>query len=150
MASSMSVVHFAAVGSSSRCSVAWVRPWLFCVFAPLAGTSGEEGICFCAVRVYMFASPRRCKEDHGFGSQLEKTVSSSLCVQNEDMKQFSLCLPRTLASRRFPTSRPMPRRTKKQQENKAKANPKLAEVKKETNHACRERRKESGSSKSFS
>ena len=33
----MSFLHFAAVGSSSRCSVAWVRPWLFCVFAPLAG-----------------------------------------------------------------------------------------------------------------
>lgn len=39
---------------------------------------------------------------------------------------------------------------KKQQENKAKANPKLAEAKKEKNDACRERRKEAGSSKSFS
>ena len=39
---------------------------------------------------------------------------------------------------------------KKQQENKAKANPKLAEAKKEKNDACRERRKESGSSKTFS
>jgi len=39
---------------------------------------------------------------------------------------------------------------KKQQENKAKANPKLAEAKKEKNDACRDRRKESGSSKTFS
>jgi len=39
---------------------------------------------------------------------------------------------------------------KKQQENKAKANPTLAAAKKEKNDACRDRRKEAGSSKSFS
>ena len=35
-------------------------------------------------------------------------------------------------------------------ENKAKANPELAAAKKEKNDACRERRKEAGSTKSFS
>ena len=35
------------------------------------------------------------------------------------------------------------------QENKAKANPGKAAAKKEKNDACRERRKESGSQKSF-
>ena len=38
---------------------------------------------------------------------------------------------------------------KKQQENKAKANPKQADAKKAKNDACRGRRKESGSSKSY-
>jgi len=36
------------------------------------------------------------------------------------------------------------------QENKAKANPGKAAAKKEKNDACREKRKEEGSSKSFS
>ena len=36
------------------------------------------------------------------------------------------------------------------QENKAKADPKKAAAKKEKNDACREKRKEAGSSKSFS
>lgn len=39
---------------------------------------------------------------------------------------------------------------KKKQENKAKANPEKAAEKKEKNDACRERRKESGSTKTFS
>ena len=38
---------------------------------------------------------------------------------------------------------------KKKQENKAKANPKMAAEKKEKNDACRERRAASGSQKSF-
>ena len=36
------------------------------------------------------------------------------------------------------------------QENKAKANPKKAEAKKEKNDACREKRKEEGTTKTFS
>ena len=35
------------------------------------------------------------------------------------------------------------------QENKAKANPKKAKAKKEKNDACREKRKEEGTTKSF-
>ena len=35
------------------------------------------------------------------------------------------------------------------QENKAKANPKKAEAKKEKNDACREKRKEEGTTKTF-
>lgn len=38
----------------------------------------------------------------------------------------------------------------KKQENKAKANPKMAAEKKEKNDACREKRKAAGSSKTFS
>jgi Arc/MetJ-type ribon-helix-helix transcriptional regulator len=40
-------------------------------------------------------------------------------------------------------------KNKKKNDNKAKANPKLAAAKKEKNDACRDRRAASGSSKSF-
>ena len=58
--------------------------------------------------------------------------------------------PKDSGFKKIPDKSTDAEKNKKQQENKAKANPKLAEVKKETNHACRERRKESGSSKSSS
>eukprot|EP00448_Togula_jolla_P019428 CAMPEP_0170590336 /NCGR_PEP_ID=MMETSP0224-20130122/11815_1 /TAXON_ID=285029 /ORGANISM="Togula jolla, Strain CCCM 725" /LENGTH=60 /DNA_ID=CAMNT_0010914125 /DNA_START=74 /DNA_END=256 /DNA_ORIENTATION=+ len=58
--------------------------------------------------------------------------------------------PKESGFKRIPDKLTDAEKKKKQQENKAKANPKLAEAKKEKNDACRERRKEAGSTKSFS
>ena len=58
--------------------------------------------------------------------------------------------PKDSGFKKIPDKMTDAEKKKKQQENKAKANPKLAEEKKAKNDACRERRKESGSQKSFS
>ena len=58
--------------------------------------------------------------------------------------------PKESGFKRIPDKLTDAEKKKKQQENKAKANPALAEAKKAKNDACRDRRKESGSQKSFS
>merc|ERR1711957_700981 len=76
-------------------------------------------------------------------------MAQGICIERV-VFSFSAMPPKDTGFKKIPDKMTDAEKKKKQNENKAKANPTLAAAKKEKNDACRERRKESGSSKSFS